>query len=155
MYARRSARNLFKYSCSRQLSKRRVWNVDEHKYRVLRGRSDRNYGWWWIYASGARAGSKNPTRRQKHPRATQGPSRDHIFRSLKLQIDIKSKLIYWVVLFMAGLLEWFLSDECRRRLFGFGFYDSWSFNKSCQKIYGRANVNASNYRKYMFKFIIA
>lgn len=41
-----------------------------------------------------RAESKNPTRRQKHPRATQGPSRDQIFRSLKLQIDIKSKLIY-------------------------------------------------------------
>lgn len=37
-------------SCSRQLSKWRVWNVDHHKYRVLRGRSDRNCGWWWIYA---------------------------------------------------------------------------------------------------------
>lgn len=90
-------------SCSRQLSKWRVWNVDDHKYRVLRGRSDRNCGWWWIYAGRARrAGIRCDGR---HARGRPKVRPEIKSSDLKLQIDIKSKLIYWVVLFMAGLLR--------------------------------------------------
>lgn len=90
-------------SRSRQLSKWRVWNFDDHKYRVLRGRSDRNCGWWWIYASwtrrtGIRCDGRNARGRPKVRPEIKSPD-------LKLQIDIKSNLIYWVVLFMAGLLR--------------------------------------------------